>query len=259
MDTQETSKLLEAGTGYDEQQALTPMELIQVALNQKADIGHFERLMALQERWEANRARRGFVMALNAFKADAPEILKNQRVDYTTRDGDRVSYDHATLDNVCRAATQGLSKHGISHRWTIVQNGDGLIRVTCILTHDLGHSEETTMVSGADQSGKKNAIQAIASAVTYLERYTLLAATGLAAANTDNDARGVDAPMETLQVHLDRIAGSENKTQLKRAFTDAFSEASALKNTTAMQTIMEAKDKAKARLSKGEPDAKAPA
>ena len=52
------------------------------------------------------------------------------------------------------------------------------------------------MQSLPDTSGSKNSIQAISSAVTYLQRYTLLAATGLSTSelgNLDNDGRGTGA------------------------------------------------------------------
>ena len=43
-----------------------------------------------------------------------------------------------------------------------------------------------------DSSGSKNSIQAIASTLTYLQRYTLLSITGLAASEADDDGRGGD-------------------------------------------------------------------
>ena len=219
--------------------AATPMRLIEIAITQNADVAKLEKLFELQLRWEANEAKKAFVAAMNAFKADPPEIIKNKLVAYG--EGSRaVSYKHATLDQVCDNVTEALSKHGISHRWKVEQ-ADSLIRVTCVLTHQLGHSEETTLTAGADTSGSKNAIQAIGSAVTYLERYTLLAATGLAAANGDNDGQGAPQ-METLQVHLDRMAEAQNLNTLDRAFKDAFKEAMELKNTQAMLTIVNAKD-----------------
>jgi hypothetical protein len=55
----------------------------------------------------------------------------------------------------------------------------------------MGHSEEGAVLEGApDTSGSKNSIQAVGSTVSYLERYTLLAATGLAAKDQDDDGRG---------------------------------------------------------------------
>jgi hypothetical protein len=55
-----------------------------------------------------------------------------------------------------------------------------------------GHHEETTLSSSPDDSGGKNSIQAIGSAVTYLQRYTLLALTGLATREQDNDGKTED-------------------------------------------------------------------
>ncbi|MEP5450516.1 ERF family protein, partial [Roseibium sp.] len=64
----------------------------------------------------------------------------------------------------------------------------GGVKVTCIIQHRAGHVEETTLMGGADQSGNKNGFQAIGSAVTYLQRYTLKAALGLSA-EVDDDAQ----------------------------------------------------------------------
>src|SRR5262249_50835070 len=63
---------------------------------------------------------------------------------------------------------------------------DGRIKVACILAHVDGHREESTLSSSADVSGNKNSIQAVGSAVTYLQRYTLKMALGLAAAVDDD-------------------------------------------------------------------------
>ena len=251
----EALKIPEVGTGYDEQRAIqpvTPMSLIEIAVGQNADVDKLAKLMDLQLRWEANEAKKAFVSAMNAFKANPPEILKNHLVSYEAR-GQQVSYKHATLDHVCDAVTEALSKQGISHRWRLEQTG-AEIRVTCILTHEMGHSEETTLMGGPDDTGSKNKIQSISSTVTYLERYTLLAATGLAAKG-DDDGRLNEPAMDTLQVHLDRIVGSENMKQLDNAFKDAFKEATALKNTRAMLAIMTAKDNRKRELQKDEPKA----
>ena len=64
--------------------------------------------------------------------------------------------------------------------------------VTCKITHVKGHSEETTLSAPSDTSGSKNAIQAIGSTITYLERYTLLALTGLATSEMDDDGKSVE-------------------------------------------------------------------
>ncbi len=164
---------------------VTPAAMLQIAVEQGADLDKLEKLMGLQERWEATQAKKAFVSAMNQFKSDPPKITKNARVSYTTDKGE-TTYDHATLSNVCNAVGKSLSAAGISFRWVTNQE-KGIISVTCVMTHDLGHSEKTTLCSTPDQSGGKNGIQAVGSAVTYLQRYTLLAATGLATESQDDD------------------------------------------------------------------------
>lgn len=168
----------------------TPAHLLEIALNQGADLDRLERLMALQERWEANEARREFVEAMAGFKQEPLDIFKRKQVGYTTKDGDFVGYKHAELSDVASVVVPAMARHNLSHRWDVKQENNRII-VTCIVTHKRGHSETVTLDGAPDNSGKKNAIQQVASTVTYLQRYTLLLATGLAAKDqVDDDGAG---------------------------------------------------------------------
>lgn len=168
--------------------AITPMAMLQIAVQQGADLDKLQKLMDLQERWEASEARKAFVSAMSDFKANPPDLIKNKHVSFQTAKG-KTEYDHATLDQVSLAIGTALSKHGLSHRW-VTDQADGRIKVTCMITHSMGHSESVSLHSAADDSGGKNSIQAIGSAVTYLQRYTLLAATGMAVQDQDDDGKG---------------------------------------------------------------------
>lgn len=170
--------------------AATPMALLQMAVQQNADIDKLEKLMALQERWEANEARKAYVSAMAAFKADPPDIFKTKAVAFTATSGDVVSYKHALLSDATEQIGKALSVHGLSATWQTEQLDGGMTRVTCIITHALGHSERVSLQAGLDQSGKKNNIQALGSTISYLERYTLFAITGLAAKDQDDDGNG---------------------------------------------------------------------
>lgn len=163
--------------------AVTPMQMLAHALERGADMEQLQKLMDLQERWEAQQARKAFVQAMAHFKANPPEIVKTKQVSFGN-----TNYKHATLADVCAAAIQGLAQVGISHSWQVKQDGES-ITVTCVLTHLQGHSESVSMTSLPDKSGQKNSIQAIASATSYLQRYTLMSATGLAAKDQDDDGR----------------------------------------------------------------------
>ena len=225
--------------------ALTPVELLRIAVSQNADIDKLTKLMDLQERWERNEARKAFVVAMNAFKSAPPTISKNKQVSFQSAKGP-VDYKHATLDHVCDAVIGGLSKHGISHRWKVEQTTEW-ITVTCILTHELGHSEETKLMGAPDNSGSKNTIQAIGSTVTYLERYTLLAATGLAAAGTDDDAQA-STNFGDVSERLEWLANSKDLAELRQIFAAAYRDARRFNDQEAMKRIVEAKDKRKREL-----------
>lgn len=162
---------------------VTPMVMLQMAVDKGADLDQLQKLMDLQERWESNEARKAFHSAMNDFKSDPPEITKDKHVEYGT-----TKYAHSSLGNIADAISERMSKFGLSFRWDLSQ--DKVITVTCIVTHALGHSEKTPLSAADDTSGGKNSIQAIGSTVTYLQRYTLLAATGLASKDSDDDGRG---------------------------------------------------------------------
>jgi hypothetical protein len=163
---------------------MTPMGLLELATRQGADIDKLKQLMDLQERWEGNEAKKAYVDAMARFKKDPPTIIKNKKASFGAG---RTTYEYATLDNVCEKIIASLSAVGISHEWKLEQEGVD-IKVTCVLTHARGHSERTWLRATPDMSGSKNNIQAIGSTVSYLERYTLLAATGLAVTGMDDDA-----------------------------------------------------------------------
>lgn len=221
-----------------EASSTTPMRLIEIAVQGGADVEKLSKLLDLQMRWEANEARKVFIAAMNEFKANPPEIIKNRHVKFGSTE-----YDHPTLDHVTKEITKSLGKHGISHRWEVEQP-NGIIRVICILTHEAGHSERTSIEGPADNSGSKNAIQSIGAAVTYLERYTLLAATGIAAKDQDNDA----STMEDLSEQLEWITNAGSREELEKLFKQAYQKAHAAKDQKAMLAIIAAKDRKKKEL-----------
>ncbi len=199
----------------------TPSMLLTMAVQQGADLDRLERLMALQERWEANEARKAFVEAMTAFKAEPLEIFKRKHVEFTTRDGDTTSYKHATLSDVTDVVVPAMARHGLSHRWDVEQR-DGRVFVTCVVTHRQGHSETVKLDSAPDASGKKNAIQQVASAIQYLQRYSLLAIVGLATKDThDDDGRGAGEPLDDDQAAQVSATVERLKTELQAMATDA--------------------------------------
>lgn len=153
------------------------------------DVAKLQALLAVKKEWEADEARKAFVTAFAAFKSEAVRIVKNKGI----TDGPLRGKRYADLFAVVDAVTPALSQHGLSASWAITKDEKDWIEVECILVHTQGHIERRSMGGPPDVGGAKNAIQARASAVSYLQRYTFLASVGMTSADSDTDGK---APQE---------------------------------------------------------------
>lgn len=188
----------------------TPAMLLNLAIEKGADLDRLEKLMDLQQRWEANEARKAYTAAMSAFKKNPPEIEKDRHVTYKTNSG-TVDYHHASLGNVTGTINSALGLHGLSAAWDTEQTEKG-IKVTCKITHIMGHFESTSLTAASDTSGGKNAIQALGSTISYLSRYTLLALSGLATHDMDDDGKASDVEYITAEQTATIKEGLEAKS-----------------------------------------------
>lgn len=165
----------------------TPADLISQAIDKGLTVEALEKLMSLQERWEANQARKLFFEAFTNFQSECPDLRRTKEVDFTTSKGGNVKYKYAPLADITRQLAKVLKANELSYRWEI--QDDEKIKVTCLVSHINGHTERTTMTASPDDSGSKNSIQARGSTIEYLKRYTLIGALGLSTADSDIDGR----------------------------------------------------------------------
>lgn len=164
------------------------------ARDPQVDIEKFERLMTLRERVSLADARRAFYADLARAKGEFGPILKKRQVDYEHKDKDgRTKYNYEDFADISAVVDPVLSKYGLTYRFKSQQEGPK-IKVTCILSHADGYSEENSLEGVEDKSGQKNPNQAIGSTVTYLQRYTLKEAVGVGASR-DDDGQGGDDPL----------------------------------------------------------------
>jgi hypothetical protein len=183
---------------------VTPMAMIDRALISGAAPETLEKLLALQERWEASQGRKAFDEAMASAKAEIPTIRKNRTVDFTSGKG-RTHYRHEDLAEIAATINPILGKHGLSYRYRVNSEAN-VISVTCIVSHRLGYSEETTLSGRPDDSGNKNSLQQVGSTLTYLQRMTLKAALGLAASEDDDGAASGKTTQELRTISKEQIA-----------------------------------------------------
>jgi ERF superfamily len=172
----------------------TPMAMLDRAIEQGAGIEILTSLMDLVERKEKALNRQAFDQAIAAAKAEIPVVIKN-RTSHNGKYADFAQYAR-TLDPI-------LPKFGLSYRFRTTQTDR--ILVTCILSHRDGHFEENSLSGPTDTSGSKTAIQSIGSTQSYLMRYSLIAALGLASSD-DDDGNGATPPNQLiLDAQADRL------------------------------------------------------
>lgn len=193
----------------------TPGQLIEMAINKDLDIEKLSKLMEMHKQWQQDQARKAFFSALNEFQANVPELRKNKKVSFDTAKG-KTEYFYAPLADITRQIKDICKACGISYRWEI-QDTKEEIKVTCLVTHIDGHSEQTTMLASPDLSGSKNPIQARGSAIEYLKRYTLIGALGISTADSDVDGQMPEISVDLL--HNQYMEHYNQLIQIDSAFT----------------------------------------
>jgi len=168
----------------------SPTSLISQAIEKGLGVDQLSKLMDLQERYEANQARKRFFEAFTEFQSYPLDLRK-------TKDGH--NYKYTPLSEITRQVSPLLKKAGLSYRWEI-QDTDKELKVTFLVSHIDGHTERTTMSASPDTSGSKNSIQARGSAVSYLQRYTMIGGLGLSTADIDSDGK---KPEDMDKLHKD--------------------------------------------------------
>ncbi len=164
--------------------------------------------------------------ALVAALAGLTVVDKGRKVDYTTKSGDKVSYTYAELADVVKVTRPVLAEHGLVALTPIHDHGTDLA-CTVWLVHVSG--ERLELGPFPFQHGRD--AQATGSAVTYMRRYALVAALGMAAGDDDDGASAaprqeqVEDPAipglrTSVQAAIDKL-GDDQKAALKDWFAEA--------------------------------------
>ena len=162
-----------------------------LATNPQLNIEVFDRLLLARRQEEDRAAERAFNLAMSVAKGELQPVLKTRDVDYPSKKegGGRTKYKYESFADVARVVDPVFAQHGLAYRFAVEQQGD-MARVTCIVSHADGYSERVKLESKVDPgSTGMSWVQALGTVCTYLQRYSLRAAIGLAA-GVDDDGRG---------------------------------------------------------------------
>lgn len=194
---------------------------IEKAIAQNAPVETLERLFSLHKEVKAEQAREAFVKALAEFQSVCPVIKKTKKV--LNKDGNTVRYMYAPMDSVIEQIKKPLAQNGLSYSWDVVR-GDNHMKVTCKLTHVMGHSETSTFEIPIVDSQFMTSPQSYATAQTYAKRYTLLNVLGIGTADEDTDSNDTekekDAKNEKAKI-IFRLRTLGEKTGTKQEVEEA--------------------------------------
>ncbi|EJV1365150.1 ERF family protein [Pseudomonas aeruginosa] len=216
------------------QESATVLQVIQKAASDPScDIEKLERLMAMHERMQAKQAEQQYTEALAAMQQELPAIA--ERGDANGR------YSYALWEDINERLKPILAKHGFALTFRTPRNEKG-VEVEGVLSHRGGHSERTSMLLPADTSGNKNAVQAVASSVSYGKRYTAGALLNYTTHGEDDDAFSAVSQQPALDQRvvidiLERIDEAKDKDELAAIWKAAVGVLRAAGDTTGYERV----------------------
>jgi hypothetical protein len=195
-----------------------PLEAIMAAMaNPDVDADKLGKLLDVQERWEANGAKKAYTSALVSFQTRAPVIKKGD-----TANGK----PYARMDRIWREVRPLLTDCGLAVSW---QSADydtekGSCTIDGLVMHADGHSEPIHYKGPAPEAIRgQNAAQVCGSAVTYCKRYALCNILGINVGDDDDGyTKQIAAEFNGIndeQAEALRVLVAETKTD-KQALLD---------------------------------------
>lgn len=206
------------------------------AADPSCDIEKMERLMAMHERMQAQKAESAFNAGMAQMQCEIPTVFE-AAVNLHTGNA------YATLDDITRVIKPIMQRHGFAITFK-VENLDKSISVTGILMHRDGHREKTTMTLPADTGKGRNDVQAVGSSTTYGKRYVICALLNITTSELrDDDALSSDgsdtAEMREQAVKeiLAQVENAANPDELKDVWQAAVKSLQASNDKSGYDTV----------------------
>jgi len=188
----------------------SPSDIVREAIKSGADLDKLEKLLTLQERWDANQAKKVFANAFALAQSKIVGVVK-------TKLNPQTHSKYAGLEDIILSAQPIYTTEGFS---VIFYEGDApstsVVRIYADVLHSAGHKETYHYDVPFDGVGIKGSvfmtpIHAKASATSYGRRYLLCMIWNIP--TQDNDGNSVVAETEYIDdSQLKRI--KENLTAL---------------------------------------------
>ena len=190
----------------------TPMQLIDNAVAKGVDTDQLEKLLALQERWEANESRKAWSNSMVDVHAEIPVIAKHLYNKHT-----KSSY--ADLGDVIAQTKKIYTKHGFS---IVFHEGKAdepeFFRILADVIHRSGHKEQYYYDAPMEGKGIKGAdmmtaTHGKASSTSYARRYLMYMIFNIPTGDDDgNSAEAAELISEHQLAEIETLASEVKKS-----------------------------------------------
>lgn len=196
------------------------MSLLNLAITEKVPVEILERVMVMQDKYDAKIAKEEYYKALSDFQNECPTIGKKNNV--TDNTGKHL-YKFASLESIISEVKPLLKKHGFSYSINTEVKND-MVKSICKVHHKGGHSEISEMAVPSTSGTKiMSAPQKVAGASTFSKRYAFINAFGIMTGENDS-GEGLEDPKkfqaDTLQEAKGRLVKAVNEKQLITAWAN---------------------------------------
>lgn len=205
-------------TAVDPQMQMLQM-MERLATNDKVDVVKMQALIDMQKDILQVNARAAFNAAFAKLQAEIPTVIEKGR-------GDK-GMSYARLEDIVETVRPVLQRHGFSLSHQTEWPDKATIKVIGILTHEQGHERRSEFVASADQSGSKNAIQALGSSNSYGRRYTTKDLLNIVTKTEDDDGKKAgqttapDGYQDWVDTMDEFVLGGCTRKQLEDKWNDA--------------------------------------
>lgn len=168
-----------------------------------------ERVFALRNQIKAEQAKEAYFSALAKFQSLVPDIPKRKK---------GYGYFYAPIGDIDKGIKKAMDAAGLSKRWVQVETAE-TVTISCVVTHTEGHSELATIGPVGwdllEKTERMNSLQHRAAVISYLQRYTMVAALGIATTD-DTDGANLIIPEEARKQRQPVSQPSAKPSHLKK-------------------------------------------
>lgn len=231
----------------------TIMEIVASAVQSGRPPAELKELFELVKSMKAAQAKAEFAAAFARFKSICPPVERRTPNPQFKVDVNGVRRDRmfASLDDIERTVRVPLGECGLSFRWSEAKLTDGMLSLSCIVSHSGGHSEASSVLLPVESKAGCSEQQKFGIVMTYAQRYSLVQALGLTTCDVDEDGNNpgggetiTPEQAANLELAVENVGG--NRADFLAFFGAASFEAfPASKYAKALQAIEKKRGKAK--------------